>query len=61
MKTGDIVRVHKKENNRIGIVVRTPRQMFMAPDDIVVVMIDGKIHHVAKALIEIITKGSVIK
>lgn len=59
MKIGDIVRVHKKENTRIGIVIREPKKMFMAPDDIVVVMIDGKIHHVAKALIEIIIKDRV--
>ena len=55
MRIGDIVRVHKKENTQIGIIIRAPKKMFMAPDDIAIVMIDGKIQHIAKALIEVLS------
>lgn len=59
MKVGDIVKVRVKTppyTSRLGIVVRAPRQMYMA-GIILEVMIDGVIRHVKKEHTELIRRS----
>ena len=57
MKVGDIIKIHSSDEhkNSIGILIKMPRQMFMA-GELAEVMIDGQVKYIKKELIEIIKK-----